>query len=186
MWNATPRLAREQPGRGGNQLSPEAPSPSSLTLTGLSRTTRHCVSTATQDGSTSMPVMRQLLPNAATIVVNPPIAADHGRHVPGNRRIGRLWYMGTRWSLPGWWSVVVVPPPLILVRCLDHHGPSRAAGTVNPSSAFHSIHSHPAIGGSCQGETRFHARHPNSNCRCCCPLDIQNLPLPFPKPNAAQ
>lgn len=75
-------------------------------------------------------------------------------------------------------------PPLVLARCLDHRGPSKAAGTVNPSSAFHSLASR--NGRELPGETQFHARHPNSNCRCRCPVDIQKLPLPFPKPNAAQ
>lgn len=187
-----PSASSEQPGRGGSgsQLSPEAEAPPSLTLTGLSRTTRHCVSTATQERCNGMPVMRQLLPNAATIVVNPPIAADHGRHVPGNRRIGRLWYIGTRWMESPWTvvGVVVLPSswPAVSARCLDHRGPSKAAGTVNPSSAFHSLASRNRR--ELSGENQFHARHPNSNCRCrCrCPVDIQKLPLPFPKPNAAQ
>lgn len=59
-------------------------------------------------------------------------------------------------------------PPLVLARCLEHRGPSKAAGTVNPSSAFHSLGSRNRR--ELSGETQFHALHPNSK-----------LPLPLPR-----
>lgn len=84
IWNATPRLAREQPGRGGNQLSPEAEAPS-LALTGLSRTRRHCVSAATQERRT--------------------------RHTGDATAAAQRSHHRRKPALPGWSSVSSSPPP---------------------------------------------------------------------------
>lgn len=113
MWNATPRLAREQPGRDGNQRSPEAEAPS-LALTGLSRTRRHCVSAATQERRTRHA-------GDATAAAQ----RSHHRRKPAHRcrsRAAHSWESTDRQavvhrhqmdgvSLPGWSSVSSSPPP---------------------------------------------------------------------------
>lgn len=189
MRNATPRLAREQPGRGGsgNQLSPEAEAPPSPTLPHPHRSLPD--DTALRlDGDTRE--MQQHAGDATAAAQR-----SHHRRKPAHRsrpRAARSWESTNRQAVVHRHQMDGISldgrrcrrPPLVLARCLDHRGPSKAAGTVNPSSAFHSLASR--NGRELPGETQFHARHPNSNCRCRCPVDIQKLPLPFPKPNAAQ